>query len=146
MDAIREFRVVTARFDPEIGGSQGGALNVATRSGGNDVHGTVFGFYRGADLRKTGALEVSNDEFQRYQVGFTLGGPIFPRQDALLRLVRADRPGQRDPVPTGRCLYVNDAEDIPDPFDQTLALGSLDAPVRSDRRRVLPRWSTKSSA
>ena len=75
-DAIREFRVVTARFDPEMGGSPGGALNVVTKSGTNELHGSVFGFSRDADLRQTGALEQDNDDFNRYQVGFTLGGPI----------------------------------------------------------------------
>lgn len=126
MDAIREFRVVTARFDPEIGGSQGGALSVATRSGTNEVHGTVFGFYRGADLRSTGALEESNDEFQRYQVGFTLGGPI--TRDKMHYFLSLEQIGEDNVTlfrPGG--LYVNEAEDIPDPFDQTLFLGSLDA-------------------
>jgi len=126
MDAIREFRVVTARFDPEIGGSQGGALSVATKSGTNDIHGTVFGFYRGADLRSTGALEESNEEFQRYQVGFTLGGPI--TKDKMHYFVSFEQIGQDDVTlfrPGG--LFVGDAEDIPDPADQTLALVSFDS-------------------
>jgi len=125
MDAIREFRVVTARFDPEIGGSQGGALNVATKSGTNDVHGSVFGFYRGADLRQTGALEVNNDEFQRYQVGFTLGGPI--TRDKMHYFLSFEQIGEDNVTlfrPGG--LYANDAADVPNPFDQTLALGSFD--------------------
>lgn len=125
MDAIREFRVVTARFDPEIGGSQGGALNVATKSGGNEVHGSVFGFYRGADLRQTGALEVNNDDFSRYQVGFTLGGPISrDKAHYFLSLEQIDEQNVTLFRPGG--LYVNEAADIPDPFDQTLFLGSLD--------------------
>ncbi|MCJ7756202.1 MAG: carboxypeptidase regulatory-like domain-containing protein, partial [Thermoanaerobaculales bacterium] len=125
MDAIREFRVVTARFDPEIGGSQGGALNVATKSGTNEVHGSVFGFYRGADLRQTGALEVNNDDFQRHQVGFTIGGPI--TRDKMHYFLSFEQIGEDNVTlfrPGG--FFVNDAADVPDPFDQTLALGSFD--------------------
>ena len=125
MDAIREFRVITARFDPEIGGSQGGALSVATRSGGNEVHGSVFGFYRGADLRSTGALEENNDDFQRYQVGFTLGGPISrDKAHYFLSLEQIDEQNVTLFRPGGG--FVGDAEDINDRFDQTLFLGSLD--------------------
>jgi len=125
MDAIREFRVVTSRFDPEIGGSQGGALSVATKSGTNEVHGSVFGFYRGADLRSTGALEESNNDFQRYQVGFTIGGPI--TRDKAHYFVSFEQIGQDDVTlfrPGG--LYTDLATDIPDPADQSLFLGSLD--------------------
>ncbi len=124
-DAIREFRVVTARFDPEIGGSPGGALNVVTKSGTNEVHGSVFGFYRGADLRETGAFEESNDEFSRYQAGFTIGGP-FKRDKTHYFLsfeyidettVTLFRPGGS---------FVDQAQDYPTGFDQTLGMFSLD--------------------
>ena len=125
MDAIREFRVITARFDPEIGGSQGGALNVATKSGGNEVHGSVFGFYRGADLRSTGAFEESNDDFSRYQVGFTIGGPISrDKAHYFVSLEQIDEQNITLFRPGG--AFVDDAQDYDLPFDQTLALGSLD--------------------
>jgi hypothetical protein len=125
MDAIREFRVVTARFDPEIGGSQGGALNVATKSGSNEVHGSVFGFFRGADLRQTGAFEESNDDFQRYQVGFTLGGPIArDKAHYFVSLEQIDEQNVTLFRPGG--AFASQATDYPQDFDQTLALGSLD--------------------
>jgi len=73
-DAIREFRVITNRFDTEIGQSAGGALSIVTRSGGNDLAGTAFGFYRADELREPGALEQDNLPFKRTQFGFTLGG------------------------------------------------------------------------
>ena len=124
MDAIREFRVVTARFDPEIGGSQGGALNVATKSGGNELHGSVFGFFRDADLRSTGAFEESNDQFSRYQVGFTIGGPI-KRDKAhyFLSLEQIDEQNVTLFRPGGG--FADQATDYPLDFDQTLVLGSL---------------------
>jgi hypothetical protein len=125
MDAIREFRVVTARFDPEMGGSQGGALNVATKSGTNEIHGSVFGFYRGANLRQTGAFEESNDEFQRYQVGFTLGGPIArDKAHYFISMEQIDEQNITLFRPGG--AFASQATDYPQDFDQTLALGSLD--------------------
>jgi hypothetical protein len=124
-DAIREFRVVTARFDPEIGGSPGGALNVVTKSGTNEVHGSVFGFYRGADLRETGELEQDNDEFERYQLGFTLGGP-FKRDKThyFLSFEYVDETTITPFRPQG--AYVDLAEDVPTGFEQTLGMFSLD--------------------
>ena len=127
MDAIREFRVITARFDPEIGGSQGGALNVATKSGGNEVHGSVFGFYRGADLRSTGAFEESNDDFSRYQVGFTIGGPISrDKAHYFASLEQIDEQNITLFRPGG--AFVDDAEDFDQPFDQTL-IGAIEKAI-----------------
>ena len=57
-DAIREFRVVQNRFDTEIGGSAGGALSIVTKTGTNNLNGSVFGFYRDDELREAGELEV----------------------------------------------------------------------------------------
>ncbi|MGZ8709887.1 MAG: carboxypeptidase regulatory-like domain-containing protein, partial [Thermoanaerobaculia bacterium] len=75
-DAVREFRVITNRFDTEIGGSAGGALSIVTKSGTNDLRGTVLGFFRDASLRSKGALDLKkNDDYTRRQLGVTLGGP-----------------------------------------------------------------------
>src|SRR5512141_1346355 len=56
-DAISEFRVVTNRFDAEVGGSSGGALSILTKTGTNTFAGSLFGFYRGGSLRAKGAGE-----------------------------------------------------------------------------------------
>jgi hypothetical protein len=72
-DAIREFRVINNRFDTEIGGSQGGAISVVTKSGSNAVAGSVFGFYRGDSLRTQGELETGTQDFTD-PGGFTSAG------------------------------------------------------------------------
>jgi len=123
-DAIREYRVVTARFNPEIGGSPGGALNVVTKSGTNELHGSVFGFYRAADPRATGALETSNDDFERYQIGFTLGGPIKrDKTHYFLSLEYIDEQTVTLFRPGGG--FVDQAADYDQPFNQPLAMFSL---------------------
>ena len=75
-EAISEFRVIANRFDPEIGGSAGGALSVVTKSGTNDLTGSAFGFFRDKSLRKQGALDLQKNAYSRQQFGGTLGGPI----------------------------------------------------------------------
>ena len=78
-DAIREFRVINNRFDTEIGGSQGGALSIVTKSGGNEVQGSAFLFYRADALRTQGELETGDQDFSRYQGGFSASTSFFAR-------------------------------------------------------------------
>lgn len=79
-DAIGEFRVITNRFDTEIGGSAGGALSIVTKSGTNDIHGSAFSFFRDDALRATGALETRKGDYSRQQYGGTVGGPVVRNQ------------------------------------------------------------------
>lgn len=123
-DAIREFRVISNRFDTEIGGSAGGALSIVTKSGSNDLAGSVFGFYRAESLRSQGELEQDSD-FSRWQGGFTIGGPIVKDKTfffASFEQVNADT--QAFFRPQGS--FVDLADDIDNGFDQSLALASLD--------------------
>ena len=49
-DAVEEFRVVTNSYSAEYGRFAGGVINIITRSGGNDFHGSLFEFFRNNDL------------------------------------------------------------------------------------------------
>lgn len=123
-DAIREFRVVSSRFDSEIGGSAGGALSVVTKSGTNEIHGSVFGFYRDDSMRSTGELETGEQDFQRYQVGATIGGPIVPdRTHYFLSLEYIDEEDIAPFRPGG--AFADQATDYPNPKERTLGLLSL---------------------
>lgn len=125
-DAIGEFRVITSRFDSEIGGSPGGALSIITRSGTNDFSGTVFGFFRDDSLREKGELEQQKNDYSREQYGFTLGGP-FVRDKTHWFLsfeqINEDNITLFRPVGT---TYGPLAADLPHPFDQTLGFVGLD--------------------
>src|SRR5262245_41159031 len=46
VDAMQEFRVQTSSFAPEFGRTPGGQISIATRSGTNDFHGTLFEYFR----------------------------------------------------------------------------------------------------
>ncbi|HEX6160323.1 MAG TPA: TonB-dependent receptor [Thermoanaerobaculia bacterium] len=125
-DAVREFRVINNRFDTQIGGSAGGALSIVTKSGTNDTHGSVFGFFRDAALREAGALTVTeNDDYSRNQVGFTVGGPVI--RDRLFYFGSLEQINEDNVTlfrPRG--AFVGQAADISRPIDQTLLFGSLD--------------------
>ncbi len=78
IDGMEEFKLNINAYAPEYGRSNGGAVIVATKSGSNDFHGTVFEFFRNEALnaRNYFAPPGPKPEFRRNQYGFTLGGPI----------------------------------------------------------------------
>jgi hypothetical protein len=124
-DAVGEFRVVTNRFDSEVGGSAGGALSIVTKSGTNDLRGSLFGFFRDKSLRAKGELDQQKNDFSRQQYGFTLGGPIKKDQTHFfLSLEQISEDNVTLFRPGG--AYASLAADLPHPFDQTLAFAGID--------------------
>jgi hypothetical protein len=83
IDALQEFKVQTGVYPAEFG-RQTTQINVLTKSGTNQYHGTMFEFFRNDKLDSTQyaftALRPSKDPFKWNQYGFTLGGPVwFPK-------------------------------------------------------------------
>jgi hypothetical protein len=76
LDSIAEFRILTSNSDAEYGGYSGGLINVITKSGGNDLHGSLFEFLRNTDLDARGFFSPERSAFQQNQFGGTVGGPI----------------------------------------------------------------------
>jgi hypothetical protein len=81
VDAVREFRVVTGGgYSAEYGGYSGGVVQMVTKAGTNQFHGTAFGLHRNDNLdantweANRGGKE--KPEFRRNQFGGSLGGPI----------------------------------------------------------------------
>ena len=79
-EVVQEFQMATVNLDLSTGLTNGAAINVVTRSGGNDLHGTGFYFFRDHTLAAYPALKRDLDNpdpiFRRQQFGFALGGPI----------------------------------------------------------------------
>lgn len=77
-DTIEEVQVVTGGMDAEYGRSLGGAVNIVTRSGGNEFHGDAQFLYSDENLRVYEPLEGEEDasEYQNQQLALNLGGPI----------------------------------------------------------------------
>ena len=101
-EVVQEFQTSTVNFDLSTGITAAGAINVVTRSGGNDLHGTGFYFFRDHNLAAYPALNrdpVSPDPFfQRRQFGFALGGPI--RRNRVFFFANWERNEQRGVVDT----------------------------------------------
>src|SRR5438045_1163653 len=83
VEAIQEFIISTQRFSAVNGRSEGAAVNVVTKSGGNQFHGSAFFFLRDKKLNAravnnpaTGAKETTKPPFNRKQYGGSIGGPI----------------------------------------------------------------------
>ena len=76
LEAIKEFQVIATGAPAEFGRTAGGVVNVVTKSGTNDRHGSLFYFQRLEAL--TGQLSDGSDleDFHREQWGGTFGGPL----------------------------------------------------------------------
>jgi hypothetical protein len=76
-DSVQEFQVVTGSYSAEMGGAGGGQINIATRTGTNEFHGTAYEFLRNNifDARAFNDLD-SSSHLVRNNFGASLGGPI----------------------------------------------------------------------
>lgn len=93
-EAVQEFQINRSNYDAEFGGASGASINIVSKSGSNELHGSAFGFFRNQRLDARDPFAFSNaltpasafsttaagapvkDSLSRQQYGFTLGGPI----------------------------------------------------------------------
>jgi len=83
-DAIQEFKVQTSTFDASYGRNPGANVNIVTRSGTNQLHGSLFEFFRNSDLnansffynRDNPASQTTKQVLKQNQFGGTAGGTI----------------------------------------------------------------------
>ncbi|MBI2821439.1 MAG: TonB-dependent receptor [Acidobacteria bacterium] len=77
VDTLREFSVLTNTFSAEYGQSMGGIINAVTKSGTNELHGSLFWFHRNDNFDARNFFDPGDPpEFRRHQFGATVGGPI----------------------------------------------------------------------
>jgi len=76
LDSISEFRILTNNFDAEYGNYSGGIVNVVTKSGANQLHGSAFEFLRNTALDAKNFFDPSVETYRQNQFGGTLGGPV----------------------------------------------------------------------
>src|ERR1700726_164661 len=76
IDAVDQFTVQT-QSPPEAGRNPGGTVDLALRSGGNSIHGSVYYFNRNEALAAASPFVDSKQENRNYQYGFSVGGPLF---------------------------------------------------------------------
>ena len=93
VETVQEFQLKTAGYEAEFGGAMGGVLSIRTKSGSNDIHGSVLWYGSGSTLTGAPSKRLRLDPSQDVDVaeyvfdaeddetineyGFTLGGPIW---------------------------------------------------------------------
>ncbi len=80
IDGIQEFKVQTNAYAAEYGRAMGSVVNVTTKSGSNDLHGTAFEFLRNEKLDAKNFFDPPDrpkPPFKRNQYGFSAGGPVY---------------------------------------------------------------------
>ena len=75
LDAVQEYQVLLSPYDVRHGGFSGASINVVTRSGTNDLRGSIFGYRTNERLGPNVPL-IRRTRYEKAQFGFSLGGPI----------------------------------------------------------------------
>ena len=75
LDAVKEYQVLLAPYDVRYGDFAGSVVNTVTKSGTNHFEGGAFAYWRNDHLARTGDFAPA-DPYERWQYGFSLGGPI----------------------------------------------------------------------
>ncbi|MBL8230800.1 MAG: TonB-dependent receptor [Bryobacterales bacterium] len=76
VDAITEFAVETNGFKAEYGRAQGGMMTFSSKSGTNDLHGTLYEFLRNDALDSRRFFEDRKGKYKQHDFGWSVGGPV----------------------------------------------------------------------
>jgi hypothetical protein len=148
LEAVQEFKISTQRFSAENGRSEGAAINLITKSGTNNYHGSLFGFFRSEALNtdqkdpdSAGGYTTSHPDYSRQQFGGSFGAPII--KDKLFGFFALERERessglQESPksfselsLAEGAGLAADAAAVIPRPFYEWRYNGRLDWTVNN---------------
>jgi hypothetical protein len=97
IDSIQEFKVLTYNYSAEWGTRGGPTVLVTTKSGTNELHGTVYEFLRNTDLDARSFFAASTEKFNLNQFGFSAGGPI--KKDKIFLFADFEQKDQRHGIP-----------------------------------------------
>ena len=79
-DAVQEFQVNRNSFSAEQGGAPGGTINIVTKGGANEIHGSFFGGLRNRRFQARNYFDPGKAAYTRAQSGLSIGGPIKPNK------------------------------------------------------------------
>jgi hypothetical protein len=118
-EGVQEFQVNRNSYSAEYGGASGGIVNIVSKTGANDFHGSLFGYFRNQKFDAHNAFDFNPDgqsKFDRQQYGGSLGGRLV--RDKTFFFVSAERLDQ------GQTSFVNLLND-PNIFNVTPLQNSL---------------------
>ena len=130
LEAIQEFNFITQRFKAEYGRSNGGVLNVVTKSGTNLWSGSFFELFRdksmNAQTQTEKLSEVDKQDYRRNQFGGSFGGPI--AKDKVFFFVAAERTQQDTTQAVNTEGLFPDKDGVfPIPYRENLVTGKFTA-------------------
>ncbi len=95
LDAVQEFQIVLAPYDVRYGGFTGGGINVITKSGTNQYHGSAFYYGRDENLVGNGPSDYEFAKFSESIFGATIGGAII--KNKLFFFLSAEKSNKKAP-------------------------------------------------
>src|SRR5436190_2378623 len=96
IDALEQLQLVVSPYDVRQGGFTGGGVNAVTRSGTNDLHGSLFYAPRNENLVGEGPFGTKVTNFDQKQYGGRVGGPIM--RDRLFFFASGEINRRKDPT------------------------------------------------
>jgi len=121
-ESIQEFQVAQSTLDPANSVSSSGAVNVITRAGSNNVHGSAFYQYRNNSM--SAPINGISPPFDRSQVGFRVGGPF--KKDRLFWFANYEHTLQHGTTFAAADAPFTFSGAFPSPYHETQATGRLD--------------------
>src|SRR6202167_593128 len=101
-DSIAEFRLLTSDYTAEYGRNGGGIISIVTKSGTNQIHGSLFEFIRNRDFDANDYFNKQQNlprlDLKRNQFGATLGGPIIKDKAFFFLAYQGQRQNQAYPI------------------------------------------------
>jgi hypothetical protein len=154
-ESIQEFQVLQHRWTAEQGRAVGGVVNVITKSGSNEFHGSFFANFRDEKLRALDFFEkqrqaanpaFEKSSFSRQEIGGSIGGPI--NRDDLFFFFALERFRERQNVPVSQAAAVqipfipgsDFVSEIPTPYNDTLLTARIDHNL-TDRQSMFYRFA-----
>lgn len=143
-EVVEEFQISSVNFDLSTGIAAGGAVNIVSRSGGNDFHGSAYFFFRDHNMSAYPALRRNpfNPEpfFARRQSGFWLSGPI--KKDKLFFFFNLENNNQDSVVTVQPAspFFANLAGNYASPYDGIQPSIKFDYRI-NDRHNLFLRYS-----
>lgn len=147
-DSVQEFQIATGRFTAEVGRSGNSIVNVVTKSGTNQYHGSAFLYERNRNLQALPATfnrSLPTPPFDREQYGGSVGGPIVP--DSAWWFTSLEYRDQNAALLTGTRDFTRDVilnASAPAPLRDVLWSSRVDTQV-SQRNRLMLRYSLNRS-
>jgi hypothetical protein len=140
-DAVREFKLSNAQYPAEFGEATGGLVQVVTKSGTNQFHGTAFEFFRDTSLNARGVFEGVKPDYRRHQYGGSLGGPIMKDKMHFFFSIERTQEDSFYTVSTGLPQFYSSVEGtFGSPLRRTLVLGRYDWQL-SNSQSLFVRWA-----